>query len=167
MSIKAKPNKAKALAGVQALITGTQKHLPSGSLTIGNTTFSSPSLVQLLQSLADAMTKQDAAKTAAKDSLTELADAKNRIDPVIQGYKELLVATYGNASQTLADFGLAPRKARAPLTVEQKAAAKAKAAATRIARATKGPKAKLAIKGTAPNGTHTAPAATTTPTKTS
>ena len=165
MSSNVKPSRAEALAGVQALIAGTQKHFPTGQLTIGNVAYATSALVTLLQSLIDALTKRTAAVVAAKDSLTELRAVQVQVDPVIQGYRELLVAMFGQASQTLADFGLAPHKRRAPLTVEQKAAAKAKAEATRIARGTKGPKAKQAIKGdaAAPAAETPAPAAPASP----
>jgi hypothetical protein len=158
MSSTEKPTKGKALANVQALIAGTQKHVPTG-LTIGNATFTQTSLTTLLQSLVDAMQKQSAAQKAARDALTELRDVQSHVGPIIKGLRVVLVGMFGNASQTLADFGLAPHKARAPLTVEKKAAATARAKATRIARATKGPKAKLAIKGTAPAQSQVAPAA--------
>lgn len=52
------------------------------------------------------------------------------VGPVIQAYQSYLESLLGNAPSTLADYGLAPRKVRAPLTVEQKAAAIAKRAAT-------------------------------------
>ena len=71
-----------------------------------------------------------------------------QVDPVVQGYKDILKVMFAGASQTLADFGLAPRKVPAPLTVEQLAARTAKLRATRKARGTLGPKAKKAIKGT-------------------
>ena len=47
----------------------------------------------------------------------------------------------------LADFGLAPRKEPAPKTTEEKAAAAAKAKATRQARGTTSKKQKLTVKG--------------------
>jgi hypothetical protein len=165
MSSNVKPSRAKVLAGVQALIAGTQKHFPTGQLTIGNVAYATSALITLLQSLIDALTKRTAAVVAAKDSLTELRDVQAKVDPVIQDYRDLLVAMFGQAGQTLADFGLAPHKQRAPLTVEQKAAAKAKAKATREARGTKGPKAKQAIKGdaTAPAGEQAPAAAPASP----
>lgn len=83
MSSTAKPSKAKALAGVQALIAGTQKHLPNASLTVGNTTYAAASLIQVLQSLVDAITKQNEVKVAAKDALTALHDVKTRVNPVV------------------------------------------------------------------------------------
>jgi hypothetical protein len=56
-------------------------------------------------------------------------------------------SAFGNSPDVLADFGLSPKKARTPLTVEQKAAAAAKRKATRQARGTRGPKAKLSVTG--------------------
>jgi hypothetical protein len=158
MSSTVKPTKANALAGVQALITGTQKHLPNGTFTIGNESFTAASLTALLQSLVSAMTKDIDTKAAAKDARTELHDLKAQVGPVVKAYREILVGMYGSASQTLADFGLAPHKARAPMTVEKKAEAAAKRTATRAARGTKGPKQKLAIKGTAPAAPSATPA---------
>ena len=61
--------------------------------------------------------------------------------------KRTLQSMYANAPDTLVLFGLKPRKARAPRTSAQIAAAAAKAEATRIARGTASKKAKSAIKG--------------------
>jgi hypothetical protein len=57
-------------------------------------------------------------------------------------------ASFGPTPDVLADFGLKPKKAPTPLTIEQKAAAAAKRAATRAARRTMGAKQKKAVKGT-------------------
>jgi hypothetical protein len=54
---------------------------------------------------------------------------------------------FGDAADILALFGLEPRKAPAPRTGEENAAAAAKAKATRTARGTASKKQKLAIKG--------------------
>src|SRR5258708_1401027 len=62
-------------------------------------------------------------------------------------YVTYVKAAFGSAPDSLADFGMQPRKVRAPATVEEAAAAVAKRAATRAARNTKGPKAKLTVKG--------------------
>jgi hypothetical protein len=60
---------------------------------------------------------------------------------------QFVKTTFSNSPDVLADFGLKAKKARTPLTVEQKVAAAAKNAATRSARGTKGAKQKLAITG--------------------
>jgi hypothetical protein len=150
-----KPSKASALASVRAIIAGTQKHTPDGSLTFGNATYTASSLVQTLQSLLDAMTAHDAAQAKGRDEILALRDVMAKVGPVLRAYRRFLVVTYGDATQTLADYGLKPAKAKAPLSSEQKAAAAAKARATRTARGTTSKKQKAAIKGTV-----TAPAAT-------
>ncbi|MDP8999082.1 MAG: hypothetical protein M3O46_03115 [Myxococcota bacterium] len=142
-----KPSKASALAGVRALIAATQKRTPNGSLTFGNATYTSASLVQMFQSLADAMTAHDVAQAQAKDVLLALRDVAAKVGPVLRAYRRFLVATYGNATETLADYGLKPPKAKAPRTSEQKAKAAAKLRATRIARGTTSKKQKASIHG--------------------
>jgi hypothetical protein len=147
MSTTTSNTKAAALAHVLALIAGTAKHFPNGSFTIGGTTYTAASLTQVLQVLANAMSARDAAQAGAKDALAAERAAQTQIGPTILAYKRLVLAAFANSAQTLADFGLTPPKARAPLTTEQRAARKAKAAATRIARGTTSRKQKLAIKG--------------------
>jgi len=147
MSISMSTTKAAALAHVQALIAGTTKHFPSGSFTIGNTTYTSASLILVFQGLANAMLSRNAAESGAKDALKAEQAAQTQTGPIIQAYERLVLAAFANATQTLADFGLTPPKARTPLTVQQLAARTAKAKATRIARGTTSKKQKLAIKG--------------------
>jgi len=141
------PTKAAALARVLGLIAGTQKHFPNGSFTLGSTAFTTASLVQLLQSLADAMTAANSAQASAKDALAAEEGAQAKVGPFVQAYERFVLAAFSNANQTLADFSLTPPKARTPLTIEQKAAAKAKAAATRAARGTTSKKKKLTVQG--------------------
>jgi hypothetical protein len=140
-------NKADALAQVQAMIAGIQKHFPNGNFTLGNTAFTTASLVQLLQSLADAMTALDTAQKSAKDALTTKLGTETKVAPVLQALRSFILAAFSNATQSLADFGFQAPKARTPLTSEQKAAAVAKARATRAARGTTSSKQKLAISG--------------------
>jgi hypothetical protein len=108
--------RAAALAAVQALIAGTEKHFPSGSFTLGSTAYTTASLVALLTGVADAMTAVDAAQLAAKHALATLHGAEAQTDPVIQVYVRFLQATFANTMPTLADFGLAPPKVPAPRT---------------------------------------------------
>ncbi len=139
--------KAAALAHVQALIAGTTKHFPTGSFTIGSTTYTSASLVQVLQGLVSAMLARNAAETGAKDALTAEQETQTQIGPIVRAYERLVLAAFASATQTLADFGLTPPKARTPLTAQQLAARAAKAKATRTARGTTSKKKKLAVKG--------------------
>jgi hypothetical protein len=71
--------------------------------------------------------------------------------PALRTFMSALVtyikAGYGSQPDVLADFGIQTPKARAQLTVEAKAAASAKRAATRAARNTMGSKQKKGVKG--------------------
>jgi hypothetical protein len=69
------------------------------------------------------------------------------VRPVLGAYRKYLAATYGNATQSLADYGLKPPKAPAPRTGEQLAASAAQLRATRKARGTTSKKQKASIKG--------------------
>jgi hypothetical protein len=137
------------LANVQALIAGTQKHTPTGSVSFGNATYTVADLIALLSSVVAAMTALNVAQAGAKDALTALRAVMAKVGPVIQGYRRYLRTTYGSATQTLADYGLEPEKARRPLTTEERAAALQKSLATREMRGTKGRKQKAKVKATA------------------
>ncbi len=165
-STTSKLTKAETLALVQALIAGTEKHFPNGSFTLGSTTYPAASLIQVLQGLINAMTARNAAEASAKDAVAAEHATQTQVAPIILAYKRLVLLTFTNATATLADFGLTPPKARTPLTTEQLAARKAKAAATRLARGTTSKKQKLAIKGNVTGVTVTpvtAPTAATPP----
>ena len=139
--------KASLQQRVRSLIAGTQKHTPTGPLTFGGATYDATSLVQTLQSLGNAIAASDAAKAKWNDALKVMQDEQAKVAPVIRDYQSYIVSLLGNAPSTLAEYGLAPRKVRTPLTVEQKAAAAAKGAATRAARHTMGTVQKKRVKG--------------------
>jgi hypothetical protein len=65
----------------------------------------------------------------------------------MSAFVQVVLVQFGTQADVLADFGVPPKKVATPLTVEQKAAASAKRAATRAARGTKSAKAKKGIKG--------------------
>ncbi len=70
-----------------------------------------------------------------------------RVRPILRAYAHVVLVAFADATAMLADFGIAPPKARTPMTAEQLAARAAKAKATRIARGTTSKKQKLAVKG--------------------
>jgi hypothetical protein len=140
-------NKVTTLAHVQAFIAGTQKHFPNGQFTLGNTAYTTASLVQTLQGLADALTALDAAHASVKDGGAALRTTETKVNPVIRAYTSFLRATFSNATAQLGDFGLQAPKARQPLPTEKRAAATAKLKATRVARGTTSKKQKLGVKG--------------------
>ena len=76
------------------------------------------------------------------------ADASQAvIVPYMGRFTAYVRATYGNAMEILVDFGIAPTKARTPLTAEQKVAANAKREATRKARGVMGSRQRLQVHG--------------------
>jgi hypothetical protein len=147
MSDNTSKSRAAALARVQALIAGTEQHFPNGSFTLGNVVFTSASLVQELQSLADAMQKLNAAEASARDLRAALQVTASKVSPLIRDYHRVVLAAFATVTQTLADFGMQPPRAHKPLTSEKRVAATAKMRATREARGTTSRKQKLAIKG--------------------
>jgi hypothetical protein len=142
-----KPSKALALSSVEGLIAGTQTHFPDDKVTLGSTKYTTASLVQRFQRLADAINSLNAAQAAAADALTALLAVHADVGPLMKAYKRFVLAVFFDSTQTLADFRLTPPKVPAPRTAEQQAVAAAKLRATRKARGTTSRKQKLAIKG--------------------
>ena len=140
-------SKAATLAQLQAYITGLQKQLPNGSFTLVSTAYTTAAIVTALQGLITALTAVDTAQAGAKAALVAWQAEDAKWAPIILALKRTLLSMYANAPDTLAVFGLKPRKAPAPRTAAQKAATAAKAKATRQARGTTGKKQKLAVTG--------------------
>ena len=136
-------------AQVKQLITGTKKHYPNGStqLQVGGATFTVTSLTQLMQDFVNAREAVEASKAATRAKVeTERTQAPSRL-AVITAFEKFVRGTFGTSADALADFGLAPPKARTPMTAEAKAVAAAKREATRKARGTMGKNQKKGIKG--------------------
>jgi hypothetical protein len=130
------------------LIAGTQKHASSTtSVTLGGKAYAAPALVQLLQSLADAIDATATARAGWQESLAKEKALHASVLPVVEGYREWIAVTYAGSPTLLADYGVSPPKVRTPLTAEQKAAAAVKRQATRKARGTLGSVQKKGVKG--------------------
>jgi hypothetical protein len=142
-----KPNKAEALAQVQAIIAGTLKHFPNGSFTLGNTAYTTATLVEALRVLENALVALNAAHVSVKDAVSTLSSVEAKAAPLLRDYRRFVLSTFSTATQQLADFGLQAPKARKPLDSAKRAAATAKLRATRSARGTTSKKRKLAVKG--------------------
>ena len=145
--MKANSTKTSMKQRALGMIAGTQKHAPNGPLTLGSTSFTAQSLEQPLQSLVDAIAAADAARTAWDDALGKMNVARANVVPVMQDYAAWVAVTYRSTPTTLSDFGVAPRKARTPLTTSEQAVAVAKRVSTRAARHTMGSVQKAAVKG--------------------
>lgn len=157
---------------LRLILSGIQKHF-SGvtSITLGG---QPEALADLTSRIQADIAASDTYVQAQAELATEV-QAENAshaaLDPLLRLFKLYVVAQFGDAvdaSTELADFGYAPRKT-ATRSLETKTEAAEKALATRAARHTMGPKARLEVTGTtapttpAPagpsNGTTATPAA--------
>jgi|SRR5579859_3346211 len=149
MSKTNKNNKNATADFVRHLLTGTKATYPNGStvLRYGAVDHTVTEVTTNLQRYVD---NRDAV-VAAQTNATAKVEVENAQEPAllvfIDDYVKFLRSVCGNGTDALAVFGIAPVKARTPLTSEQLAARKAKANATRAARGTTSKKAKKAIKG--------------------
>jgi len=132
----------------EQLAAGTQKHLSTlTQVIIGSGTFTATEVETQLKAFATLRNDVDAAKAVVKAKLADEAAQGPALRAFFTAFIAFVMAAFGNSPDVLADFGLKPKKVRAPLTSVQKAAAAAKSKATREARGTKGSKAKLDVSG--------------------
>jgi hypothetical protein len=125
------------------------------TLYLGGRTFTPQTLEQFIQIRIDAASAIAEARAAWLKTIADYEgiDADTRI--VVRDLQRLVVGAFGDQSPKLAHFGFTPEKKPA-WSEETKAAAVVKRAATRAARSTRGPRARLAIKG-ATSTSHAAP----------
>ncbi|HEY3820402.1 MAG TPA: hypothetical protein VGL81_24725 [Polyangiaceae bacterium] len=142
-------NKGKDTAADLAttLIAGIQKRLATTQFQVAGGAFTAAQVIAELQQLVDLR----AAVNAARAATTAKVAAETAQAPALRAFMSAIVqfvrTAFGGQADVLVDFGLPPKKARTPLTVEQKAAAAAKREATRAARGTTSAKVKKGIKG--------------------
>jgi hypothetical protein len=130
------------------LIAGTNKHLTNlGQLTFASASFTAAQVTTQLQAIVQLRADVDAAKAVTQARLAALHAETPAQHAFLDAFVSFVKATFSKSPDVLADFGLAPKKARTPLTVDAKAAAAAKRAATRAARNTMGSKQRKAVKG--------------------
>jgi hypothetical protein len=120
----------------------------ASSLTFGSATYTPVQVEQFLQTLVDLRTAVDDAKSATKAKIQAEATQAPALSSQMAALIAYVKASYANSPDVLAGFGLKPKKARTPLTIDQMAAAAAKRKATRAARHTMGSKQKQKVKGT-------------------
>ncbi len=133
------------------MLPGMKKHFTNGAQVLtfggGSVTATVDQAITNLQEVVD----NRAAVVTARANATNAVAAENSKLPALIAFLRALEAfvrlNFGANATVLADFSLEPPKARVPMTAEEKAIAKAKAAATRAARGTTTAKAKKAIKG--------------------
>ena len=149
MKVMATLGKNNQAALVKQLIAGVNKHFPNGSqqLQVGGATFTVTGLTTLLQSFVDTREAVEASKAAAKAKVQAEGAQASSQRATVRALESMVRGTFGSSADVLADFGLAPLKARVPRTAEEKAVSAAKSAATRKARGTMGKNQKKSVKG--------------------
>jgi hypothetical protein len=149
-------NRLNRQAGDQKLADGLTKHRQAlAALMIGGASHTVDDILAILQARLAAAGAAESTRATWQTAVKADRDERAKTKTFVSGLRQALLVAFTGSIDALADFGLSPRKLRV-LTPEKKAAAAAKAKATRVARHTVGPKKKLAIKGTVPQ---TAPAA--------
>ncbi len=152
----ASTTRAEQQAADQKLETGIQQNLTS-VITIGGTKYTATQLAAVFQARIDARNAVDVAKGAYQKALaalsTEIATSKG----LVAGTKSVLLVMFMGAPDTLAEMGLSERKTPVK-NVAVKAGAIEKSLATRVARHTTGPKARLKVTGVAAAPAAAAPA---------
>jgi hypothetical protein len=138
------------LAGlVRNLISGANKRLINGGqpLNVGGATMTVTELTQVLQRFVDNREAVESLKAALAAKLQlERTEGPGQL-AVIRSFETVVRGAFGNAADALADFGLAPLKARSAMTAEDTAIAVARRQATREARHTMGKNQKKKITG--------------------
>jgi hypothetical protein len=149
MSTNNKPNQLVQGAADQSLLDGLTKNASTlTSFTIASQAVPTATITQALQDRLKALSASQTARAAWQTAVKAESAERAKTQALVAGVRQALQVMYSGAADTLAEFGLKPRKPRTPLTSVEKAAAAAKAKATRTARGTIGSKQKAKIKGT-------------------
>jgi hypothetical protein len=142
-----KNTKGQVTGLAKELIAGTAKHLASTTqVALLGGSFTPDQITSKLQLLVNLRSDVDASKATTKAKIANEAAQRPALRAFMSAFESFVKAAFGSSPDVLADFGISP-KARTPLTVEAKAAAAAKRAATRAARHTVGSNQKKGIKG--------------------
>jgi hypothetical protein len=140
-------SKGQIVALAKQMIAGVDKHLAKTTpVAFMGGSFTPDQIMSNLQMLVNLRSDVNSARAATVAKLAVESAQAPALRTFMSAFASFVKVAYGTSPDVLADFGIAP-KARTPLTVEAKAAAAAKRAATRAARHTMGSKQKKGIKG--------------------
>jgi hypothetical protein len=157
-------NRSTQQAVNQKLIDGLKKHEQTlASLVIGGTSFKTADITAILQARLDTANAAQSTRATWQNAVKADHDEGAKTKTFVSGLRQAIQVAFAGSIDALADFGLTPRKPRV-VSPEKKAAAAAKAKATRAARHTMGKKQKAAIKGTVPQTAPATPPAAPAPT---
>ncbi|HEY1696862.1 MAG TPA: hypothetical protein VGG39_32105 [Polyangiaceae bacterium] len=166
--------RATQMASDQALIDGLTKHEAAiGTIVVGTKPYTVAQAIAILQTCLTASKQVVINHSTLEASLVAEDNARTQNKPFVDGLTQTLQVMFAGQVDQLADFSLKGKKAPV-VTPATRVAAAQKAKATREARGTKGPKARLQVQAAAapaadpateapPAGQATPPAAPATP----
>jgi hypothetical protein len=157
------------LASDQQFVAALKTHFGSAdaTFTLDGKPTKVTDILALLQQRIDATNAVTSLKAQYHAAVLTENNLLSSTASTLAAFKSAVLSSVGTSSPTvLADFGLAPKKPPRPLTTEERAAAQAKAKATRAARHTMGPrqKAKVTAAAVAPPSPAPSPSPTAQPT---
>jgi hypothetical protein len=165
--------KALTIAEYTAFAAKLPKYCPNTIFNFDGQSYTTPQVVTFIQTVLSITSAVTTAEGALKAARAAAAAAQAKEGVTVRGVRDIAALQFKSAPDVLTDLGITPRKAPKPLSSAARAAAEAKAKATRIARGTKGKKQKAAVTGnvtgvtivpvTAPASGLAAAAAGTTP----
>jgi len=142
-------SKAKPLtqAEIQALITSIPVYCSSTVFSVAGQTFTAAQAVALFTSVLNAGSAITATKAAWTAAIQAAEKSYAGDGAVAKEIRDAVALQFSNAPTTLSAFAIVPRKTPKPLSAVARAAATAKAKATRAARGTTSKKQKALISG--------------------
>jgi hypothetical protein len=141
------PNRPSAQARDAAVIAGIKKRLQNvPSVVLAGVTYTPAALEALYENHLEAAAAVESLKAQWKAAVQAYETSSKTLAKVTFGLREIVRQMFDNAPAALADFDFTPRKTSQKSPVTQVVAAE-RNRATRKARNTLGPKAKLRIKG--------------------
>jgi hypothetical protein len=147
-----KKNRTDQMLADQRLIDGFTKHAATiTSVLVDGAVMSTKDIVGMLQARIAASQATTSARATWQATVVADAAEHAKTRTAASGLRQAMVVAFGSQLDTLADFGLTPRKVRVQ-TPDQKMVATAKAKATRAARHTLGKVQKSKITGANPSG---------------
>lgn len=143
---------------------GFRKHCAkNGGMVVDNKKRTAKELDSDLQRRADAEDAVTAARAALSGAILAREQAEVATQDVFNAVRQSALFMFSSSPEILADFGLAPRKQRRTLTVEEKADAVTKAKQTKVARHVMGKRQRLQIRAEATPAVAAHPAANGAP----
>ena len=135
------------VAELRSLQAGIAKHMGAETCSLSGKDYTAADLVARLQVWLDAEILVEAAQARHAEAVAKSDKLRETEGPFARSVRDAFRLRFGHTLTALADFGIAPKKARRAPTNEEELVRIARNNATRVERKTMGKKQKKAIKG--------------------